>query len=355
MSKRQPTLRCLPLHRVRLLQVMAALLALPCLFSTPISAQIRIASDQTTGAIVGEVADSGGALIPGAQVVLGGAGPVAGTAYTAISDAAGRFRFAGLPAGAYHVHVEATGFESFTSPPFPLTSGETHVPLAITLAVPSNHADVTVTLSHRELAGDELHAAEQQRVLGLFPNFYTSFIPNPQPLDIRQKFSLAARATTDSMAFVTAGVVATGEQLQNTFPGYGSGRTGFAKRYGAAYADGFIGKFIGAAVLPSVFRQDPRYFYRGTGTLGQRARHAMLSAVLARHDTGRWEPNYSHILGNAAAGAISATYHPASNSAGSLARNNALIGVAGGAAVNLAREFLFRPFTRGISPTATGQ
>ena len=65
-------------------------------------------------------------------------------------------------------------------------------------------------------------------------------------------------------------------------------------------------KFLGGAVLPSVFRQDPRYFYMGpNGTTKQRLRHALLSGVLTRADSGRMQLNYSHILGNAGACALS--------------------------------------------------
>ena len=58
---------------------------------------------------------------------------------------------------------------------------------------------------------------------------------------------------------------AAAEQWQNTFPGYGQGAQGYAKRYGAAYADEAISRMIGSAMLPSLLHQDPRYFYRGSG------------------------------------------------------------------------------------------
>ena len=275
---------------------------------------------------------------------------ISGSERTTVTDGEGRFRFPGLHAGRYVVRVAADGFERFTSDALPVRSSDAPSELSITLALAVNHTEVFVTPSRHELAEDQIHALEQQHVLGLFPDFYTSFVANPAPLDAGQKFSLALHATTDRMAFVTAGLVASGEQIQNTFPEWGRGASGYARRYGAAYTDAFIGKFLGAAVLPSAFRQDPRYFYMGAGNVGARARHAVLSAILARHDTGRWEPNYSHILGNAAAGALSTTYHPAANSAEKLALDNALLGTLGEAGVNLAREFLLKPFVRGVQP-----
>ncbi len=79
------------------------------------------------------------------------------------------------------------------------------------------------------------------------------------PLTSKLKFNLALRSSTDPVAFLLAGGVAGVEQAHNTFPGYGSGPGGYAKRYGAAYADNVIGRMIGSAILPSLFHQDPRY------------------------------------------------------------------------------------------------
>src|SRR5580698_1183712 len=97
------------------------------------------------------------------------------------------------------------------------------------------------------------------------------------------------------------------------FRGYGQGAQGYAKRFGASYTDGFVGTFLADAVLPSVLHQDPRYFYRGTGSIRSRALYAMASAVICKGDNGRWQPNYSNVLGNLAAAGISNAYYPASN------------------------------------------
>lgn len=297
------------------------------------------------GSLVGVVADPSGALVPGAEVTLRGDALL--QARTVVSDDQGNFRFTALPPGAYTVCVTAAGFEPASRAGVSLSAAERIELPDIVLSIPAGHADAYVTLNRHELAGEELHAAEQQRIVG-FPDFYTSFVWNAAPLDAGQKLSLGVRATTDRMAFVTAGLVASGEQIKGTFPQYGGGIGGFGKRYGAAYADGFTGKFLGGALLPAVFRQDPRYFYMGSnGTVKHRVWHAVTSAFVARGDNGRMEPNYSHILGNASAGAISTLYHPAADSAGKLALDNALLGSLGEAGVNVVRELFLKPFVRG--------
>jgi hypothetical protein len=308
----------------------------------------------STASLTGLVADITGAIVPGARVSLTASG--SDTPERTISaDSAGQFNIAGLPPGTYALSVSSPGLQTFTVLPIVLQAGDRRELSNINLSISSARIDVQVNLTRQERAALEVHDAEQQRVLGAFPNFYTSFMWNAAPLDTGQKFNLALHATTDKMAFITAGLVAVGEQAQNTFPAYGQGMQGFAKRYGAAYADGFTGKIIGSALLPSIFRQDPRYFYMGHGTVRRRALHAIASAILVRGDNGRTELNYSHILGNASAGAISTLYHPATDSAGKLALDNALLGTLGEAGVNLCREFLLHPFTRGIPAYAHGE
>ncbi len=103
---------------------------------------------------------------------------------------------------------------------------------------------------------------------------------------------------------------------------------------------------IGGAILPSLFKQDPRYFYKGTGTIRSRAMYAIANAVICKGDNGRWQPNYSGILGGLAAGGISNLYYPASDRSGvELTFENALIGTAEGAVQNLFQEFVVRRLT----------
>ncbi len=157
--------------------------------------------------------------------------------------------------------------------------------------------DVQVAVTQTELATEQLKAQEQQRVLGIFPNFYSSYIWDAAPLSSGQKYQLALRSIADPFAFVGTGIFAAAEQWQNTFPGYGQGAQGYAKRYGAAYADEALSRMIGSAILPSLLHQDPRYFYRGSGSKKSRALYAISAAVICRGDNGKMQPNYSYVAG----------------------------------------------------------
>jgi hypothetical protein len=65
------------------------------------------------------------------------------------------------------------------------------------------------------------------------------------------------------------------------------------------------------AILPSVFRQDPRYFQSGRGSLFDRTGYAVSRILVTRTDSGHSQFNFSEILGSATAASISTySYHP---------------------------------------------
>ncbi len=89
---------------------------------------------------------------------------------------------------------------------------------------------------------------------------------------------------------------------------------------------------LGSAVFPSLLHQDPRYFYQGTGSVTSRIWHALSSAIICRGDNGRRQFNYSHVLGNFAAGGISNLYRPEEDRGVGLTVENALLHTATNAA-----------------------
>jgi hypothetical protein len=224
--------------------------------------------------------------------------------------------------------------------------GESYEASTIVLPFATATTEVNVTASQEEIAEEQMKDEEKQRIFGVIPNFYVVYAPNAAPLTSRQKFHLAWRSSIDPITFLISGGVAGFEQATNGFSGYGQGAQGYAKRYGANFADNFIGTMIGGAILPSLLKQDPRYFYKGTGTTRSRILYAIANSVICKGDNGRWQANYSGILGSLAAGGISNIYYPASNREGaSLTFEEALLGIAGGAAQNLFQEFLVRKLT----------
>jgi len=205
------------------------------------------------------------------------------------------------------------------------------------------------------VAEEQLKIAEDQRVGGVIPNFYSSYDWNAPPMQAKQKMQLGIRSIIDPVSFLSVAGVAGAEQYKNVFPAYGGGIEGYGKRYGAAMANHASGTLLGRAVFPSIFHQDPRYFYKGKGSVGSRALYAISAAVIARGDDGRWKPNYSRVLGNFSAAAISNLYYPASDRGGSLVLLNGVAGIGADAVANLIREFVLKGITSHVPKGANGE
>jgi hypothetical protein len=257
----------------------------------------------------------------------------------------GQFSFANVTPGPFQLTVTAAGFATQTSSGT-LLPGEIHTVPQIALPVAPDITDVQVSLSPVEVAEAQVKDEEKQRVLGFIPNFYVTYDPHPVALTSKQKFELAWRTTIDPVTFAIVGGIAGVQQAENDFNGYGQGAEGYAKRFGSTYANLAAGTFIGSAILPSLLKQDPRYYYKGTGGTRSRSLYAIANAVICKGDNGHWQVNYSNILGSLAAGAISNLYYPAQNRNGAaLTFENAAIGVGATAAANLVEEFLMRKLT----------
>jgi hypothetical protein len=244
---------------------------------------------------------------------------------------------------------------TYTSPAVALQAGDFRLLPPIAMSVANLATTVTVTDDKAELAEEQLHIAEQQRIGGVIPNFYSSYDWNAPPMQAKQKFQLGMRSVLDPVSLLSVAGLAGAEQYQNVFPGFGGGIEGYGKRYGAALANHAAGTLLGRAVYPSIFHQDPRYFYKGKGSIASRALYAVSAAVIARGDDGRWQPNYSRVLGNLSAAAMSNLYYPSSNRGASLIILNGLGGVGADAVANLIREFLLKGITSNVSKDANGQ
>jgi len=158
----------------------------------------------------------------------------------------------------------------------------------------------------------ELKQEEQQRLLGVVPNFSVVLNGQAVPLNGKQKWNLALHGVVDPFYFVWSFVYGGGEsELTGSNSGYGWGAAGYFKRVGANYADNANGAIIGNALLPQLLHQDPRYFRMGTGPVKSRIWNAALSTVVCRGDNGKKQFNTSNVLGNYISGAISNAYYPA--------------------------------------------
>jgi hypothetical protein len=290
--------------------------------------------------------DLSGATISGANVNLMHSD---GTqSHAMVSDANGEFSFLKILPGSYLVVVNAKGFAPFSSVEFLAKDQQICELPDISLSVAAASIEVMVRPTDL-IAAEQIKAEEKQRLMGVIPNFYTSYIDDAAPLTSKQKFSLAVRGTFDPVAFIGVGFAAGIEQANNSFAGYGQGASGYGKRYAAKFVDGRSSDLLTHAVFPTLLHQDPRYYYQGSGSFKSRLIHAVGSAFVTRSDTGSTEPNYSYFLGDVCSAALSNLYYPEANRGAHLVFTNAAVGLAGRVGGNLIREFLSERLTTNVT------
>jgi hypothetical protein len=339
-------------------QLSAVLISADSLPDAPARSPLGLVADslsavESASSITGTVLDANGGLLPGASVVLTSGDKAAER--TSISDRKGGFSFGELPTGNFKVAITAPGMEPLVLADIHLGAGQKRELPHIVMAVAGTTTEVRVVVTSTQLAQEQVKAAEHQRVLGILPNFYSSYIWEAAPLNSRQKLDLAFHSITDPVEFMGTAIVAGAEQATDTFPGYGQGAEGYAKRYGAAYADEVLGRLIGSAVLPSLLHQDPRYFYKGSGSVRSRFFYAVSRAVVTRGDDGQAQPNYSRLFGSFAAGGLANLYYPRADRGLGLTLGDGFVSIAGHAADNVIREFLLRRLTPNVPGYARGK
>lgn len=297
---------------------------------------------QLPSTIHGTVMDVSGTPVGGARIELSRNDAAE---FQAISQGDGQFTFAGVAPGPFRLEITAPGF-ALQKVSGLVGSGQELQLLPSILTVSRLVTDVEVTVTRAELAEDQIKVEEKQRLLGLIPNYYVTYLHDATlPLTSKQKFELAWKTTIDPVSLGINAAIAGVEQSRNDFAEYGQGAEGYGKRFGAAYADLVSSTMISGAILPALLKQDPRYFYKGSGSKRSRILYALATSVICKGDNGRWEPNYSGVLGGLAAGGLSNLYYPAQDRGLGLTFENALIGIAENAAGNVIQEFFFRKLT----------
>ena len=151
---------------------------------------------------------------------------------------------------------------------------------------------------------------ETKRIFGIVPNYRTSpSLSNFEPLTPSEKFRIATEDAFDRGSFALAALFAGEGQLTNANQSFRQGAAGYGKYFGAAYADLAVGDYMTEAIYPSLLHQDPRYFRRGTGTGWSRLGYAMGQILWTHGDSGRTQFNFSELIGNSTAVAISNAYY----------------------------------------------
>ena len=186
----------------------------------------------------------------------------------------------------------------------------------------------------------EIEKQEQsQRIFGVVPMFSVTNRQNAPPLTPSEKFHLTLKQVTDPFTFGSAAVQAGLGQATDEFSGYGQGAAGYGKRYGATYADQASSQFFSNFFYPVLFKEDPRYFRSGEGTIKHRIGYALAQEFVCHTDAGGRSFAWENVLGAFTAGGLSNVYYPSTDRGFGLTMSRSAIALAYGSAGGLLQEF----------------
>lgn len=167
-----------------------------------------------------------------------------------------------------------------------------------------------LSFGQQQISSDQATPPESKRIFGIIPNYRTApSLMNYHPLTDAEKFKMATQDAFDRGTFALAALFAGQGQLTNANKSFGQGAKGYAKYFGTAYGDFMIGDYMTECVFPVLLHQDPRYFRRGEGSGWSRVRYAAGQIFMTHSDSGATQFNYSEIMGNSVAVAISNGYY----------------------------------------------
>ena len=295
-----------------------------------------------TGRITGTITDVNDVPIPGAIVNLQASD--FDDVRSVTTNENGFYQFLTVqPGQPYQIRIRAAGFAQWDSPPVTVDAGQSNILDVTKLRIEEVQTSITVTPANsHDIATAQVKAEERQRGFGIIPNFYAVYDPNPEPMDAGLKLRLALRVAGDPFTFTGVGILAGVGQATDD-PAFVQGARGYWERFGVNYANSLTDIMLDGAILPSILHQDPRYFYRGTGTSKSRVAHVISSLFVTKGDNGQWQPNYSAVGGDLASSAISNLYYPRSNRGAGLVFKGFATVTAIHLAVRMLDEFVFRP------------
>jgi hypothetical protein len=154
---------------------------------------------------------------------------------------------------------------------------------------------------------------ESDRVAGIVPAFNVINDLNAPPLTSSQKFHLFTRTVKDPYNLIMPAVNAVILSSTGASSGFGSGFSGFAKRYAASIGDSVSSNFFRLYAFPALLHEDPRYVRAGQGSIGKRTAHVFAAAVWTRKDDKTFGFNWSKLLASGASAGLSNAYYPPEN------------------------------------------
>jgi len=142
----------------------------------------------------------------------------------------------------------------------------------------------------------------------VFPDISTS----PDPLSATDKFKLFINQSISPAYLIAAGSSAGISQARNSPSAYGQGWDAFGRRFGAAMGRTSSNAFFCTFLLPTVLRQDPRFYPQVNPSFWDSVKYSAKRLVVIRSDDGRNVFNSSGVFGTMMAEGLGNAYLPVS-------------------------------------------
>ncbi len=152
---------------------------------------------------------------------------------------------------------------------------------------------------------------QTKRILGVVPNFRSVSADVKLPAQgPKEKMKTALQDSFDYSSFIFVGVQTGIAQGTNSYPAFHQGAAGFGRYYWHTFADYADENILVEGILPSVLREDSRYYTLGHGNIFKRTAYSFTRTLITRTDSGSETVNASEIGGAGIASGISAAYYP---------------------------------------------
>jgi hypothetical protein len=214
-------------------------------------------------------------------------------------------------------------------------------PEATPPAAPATGTDLPDAPSHSlEQPAVDPKKQQPKRILGVMPNFRAvSPGASPPPPTFKQSLKIATQNSFDYSSFIFVGITSALAYGTDAHPQLGSGADAYWAYYWRGFVDKTDGNYWVISILPTVFRQDNRYYAMGEGGFWKRSTYAATRIFVARKYDGDNTFNISEVAGRAIAQGISTTYYPSASNTGEKLAEKYAYALGRDALTNVFREF----------------
>ncbi|MHB8303286.1 MAG: hypothetical protein ACYDC6_10690 [Acidobacteriaceae bacterium] len=156
------------------------------------------------------------------------------------------------------------------------------------------------------------YGQQPKRIMGWIPNYRAVSVgAKPPPPTFKEKFLIGTQNTFDYSAFIFNAVDSEFPYVFKSYPEFGNGWVGYGVYFWHGFVDKGIGNYMTDTIVPTLTRQDSRYYAMGTGHWYVRAFYAYTRVLITPNDAGKNTFNYSEIVGKGAAAGLGDLYYPA--------------------------------------------